>query len=275
MHFPAAFHEAIAHNAKLLGTINTGVLLTSSTLVALAVHALRAGDRQRHGCGSRSARSRSRSCFSRSRASSTRRHFAEGIFPACVLPEHDARGGAEFWTLYYGMTGLHAIHVIIGIGVLGVAPRGCRPPNDRARDTRIGSRSARSTGTSSTSSGFSSGPSSISHEPAIANRRSSIQTAAALFALWLASFALSYVHLGAAAIPVAFGIAAIKAVLVVLFFMELAAERLPMKLPILSAIALLATLVGLLVADIVTRDAPPLLPFGTETNAPPADLPSP
>ena len=101
-----------------------------------------------------------------------------------------------------------------------------------------------------------------------------VRTGGALIALWLLSFALSYVHLGAAALPVAIGIAAVKAALVAAFFMELLHGSLSMKLAMLSAAALLATLIGLLVADIVTREPPPLVPFGTHPGRPTADLPS-
>jgi cytochrome c oxidase subunit 4 len=99
------------------------------------------------------------------------------------------------------------------------------------------------------------------------------RTGGALFALWGLSFALSLLPLGAAALPVALGIAAVKAVLVALFFMELVAEGLVMKLPLLVAAALLAVLIGGLVADITGRDAPPLLPSGTP-DRPTAKLPS-
>jgi cytochrome c oxidase subunit 4 len=76
---------------------------------------------------------------------------------------------------------------------------------------------------------------------------------AALLALWALSFALSYVSLGVAALPVALGIAVVKAVLVGLFFMELLRENLSIKLTILSAAALTITLLGFMVADIAMR----------------------
>jgi cytochrome c oxidase subunit 4 len=102
-----------------------------------------------------------------------------------------------------------------------------------------------------------------------------VRTGAALFALWALSFALSYVHLGSAALPLALTIAAIKAALVVLFFMELLHESLSMKLALLSAGALLAVLIGLVVADVATREAPPLVPYGTQPGLPTAtELPS-
>ncbi|MBX3200913.1 MAG: cytochrome C oxidase subunit IV family protein [Labilithrix sp.] len=95
------------------------------------------------------------------------------------------------------------------------------------------------------------------------------RTAIALFVLWAASFALSYVHLGAASLLVALAIAAVKAALVVLFFMELLGESLSMKLTLAAAGALLAVLVGLMVADVATRETPPLLPpVAHEWNTP-------
>ena len=101
-----------------------------------------------------------------------------------------------------------------------------------------------------------------------------VRTGAALFALWALSFALSYVHLGAAALPVAMVIAAVKAALVVAFFMELLHGTLSMKLTLLAAGGLLALLIGLVVADIVSREPPPLVPFGTQPDRPTADLPT-
>lgn len=96
----------------------------------------------------------------------------------------------------------------------------------------------------------------------VAFPRSVTWTGAALIALWLTSFGLSFVPLGDAALVVALVIAAVKAVLVVAFFMELAYEPLPMKLALFSAGLLLAILIALMAADIVTRDTPALLPFG-------------
>ena len=86
-----------------------------------------------------------------------------------------------------------------------------------------------------------------------------VATGAALLMLWGASFALSYVSLGGWALPVALAIAVAKALLVLLVFMELLHESLSMKLAILAAIALLLTLIGLMVADIVTRSPPPFV----------------
>src|SRR3978361_2215868 len=45
--YPAEFHAAAAHANVLLGTINTYLLLTSSLTVALAIHAVKLGNRGR------------------------------------------------------------------------------------------------------------------------------------------------------------------------------------------------------------------------------------
>ncbi len=122
VHFPDAFRQSIEHNAKVLGTVNTGVLLTSSTLVAGAVHALRAGSR-RSSSWLLAGTIGLAFVFLGIKATEYGRHFAEGIYPGGAghfFVEHHVRGMAEFWTLYYLMTGLHAVHVTVGIGVLGV-----------------------------------------------------------------------------------------------------------------------------------------------------------
>lgn len=121
VHFPEAFRLSVHHNAKILGTLNTGVLLVSSIFVAAAVHALRGG-RSRLATWLIAATMTLGLVFLGIKSVEYRAHFAEGIFPGGVgsFFHENARGFAEFWTLYYGMTALHAIHVTIGIGVLGV-----------------------------------------------------------------------------------------------------------------------------------------------------------
>jgi cytochrome c oxidase subunit 4 len=99
------------------------------------------------------------------------------------------------------------------------------------------------------------------------------RTGGALLGLWVLSFALSYVHLGAAALPVALVIAVVKAALVIMFFMELLRESLSMKLTLLAAGGLLSILIGLMVADVVTREPAPLVVPGVPASHA-ADLPS-
>ncbi|MDB4935545.1 MAG: Cytochrome c oxidase polypeptide [Labilithrix sp.] len=122
VHYPDAFRQGVDHNTKLLGSINTGVLLTSSTAVACSVHALRAGKRRLAGLLV-AATIALGAVFLVIKLTEYAKHFHEGIYPGgagSFFQVHHARGLPEFWTLYFGMTGLHALHVTIGLTVLGV-----------------------------------------------------------------------------------------------------------------------------------------------------------
>jgi cytochrome c oxidase subunit III len=120
-HYPAAFHEGVRHNTKVLGSINTGVLLVSSTLVACAVHMMRRGLRRVAAVLVAFTMSLGL-VFLAIKFTEYAIHFREGIFPGgtgAFFHEHPAAGLPAFWTLYYAVTGLHAVHVIVGITVLG------------------------------------------------------------------------------------------------------------------------------------------------------------
>ena len=92
-------------------------------------------------------------------------------------------------------------------------------------------------------------------------------TGVAVLVLWAVSFGVSYVPMGAASLPVALAIAALKAILVALFFMELVRETLSVKVTMVSALLMTATLIAFMVADVATRDAPPLLVPGDTSSA--------
>jgi cytochrome c oxidase subunit 4 len=92
--------------------------------------------------------------------------------------------------------------------------------------------------------------------------------AAALLVLWGASWGLSYVELGGWSLPVALTIAAAKAALVVLVFMEIAFEKASIHATLATGLAMIAVLVFFMIADVKTRASPPLLPFAPP--APPA-----
>jgi cytochrome c oxidase subunit 3 len=115
--YPQAFAEASRHTIVLYGTLNTAILLTSSLTMVLAVHAAQTNDRKW-----------------------LVRHLVLTILLACAflvvkgleyhddLKEHLWPGphfrpdlpvqAKIFWFLYWSMTGLHALHVTIGIGLL-------------------------------------------------------------------------------------------------------------------------------------------------------------
>jgi cytochrome c oxidase subunit 4 len=90
--------------------------------------------------------------------------------------------------------------------------------------------------------------------------RTTLLTFLALLGLTAASYAISYVHLGALNVPVALFIAVVKATLVVSIFMELAVEKFTVKLSLVMGFVFVVLLIGLMVADVATRASPPLLP---------------
>lgn len=116
---PELFAEAAGHNYVGLGAAMTLVLLTSSLAVALAVGGIRAGRRRwttRWLAGSALLGA----LFLGLKLTEYWRHVHEGILPGRYyasekLPEEGAR---LFFTLYYLMTGLHALHVAGGVVLL-------------------------------------------------------------------------------------------------------------------------------------------------------------
>lgn len=86
-----------------------------------------------------------------------------------------------------------------------------------------------------------------------------LRTGAAVVVLWAISFGLSYASLGVLSLPIALAVAVMKAVLVALFFMELVRASLSIKMTVAAACAMTLTLVGFMVADVVTRDTPALV----------------
>lgn len=123
---PAAFVEGVHHDTKVLGTINTAILLVSSTLAALGVHALREG-RRRAAVAFVASTVVLGGVFFAIKMTEWAQHFADGIAPGArgrFFVEHPAAGLPTFWNLYFAMTGLHVLHVLVGMTALGCAAVG-------------------------------------------------------------------------------------------------------------------------------------------------------
>ena len=115
--FTAASHEMIVW----AGTVNTAVLITSSLTMALAVHAAQTGHRRllillliatmALGC-----------VFLGIKGYEYYTEYLEHHVPGFGF-EFEAvyfRQAQIFFSLYFAMTGLHALHMIIGLGIMSV-----------------------------------------------------------------------------------------------------------------------------------------------------------
>jgi cytochrome c oxidase subunit 3 len=117
---PTAFGVGVEHNTLVLGSINTAVLLLSSYTVASGLHALRVGKRGA-SLALVGATIALGAAFLVIKTTEYSKHFDEGIYPGGVgrfFAEHREPGMPMFWTLYYTMTGLHALHVTVGMVIL-------------------------------------------------------------------------------------------------------------------------------------------------------------
>lgn len=127
--FEPAFHEGSRHLNISLGTINTFVLLFSSWTMALAVHAAAIKSKKRLitflaitwllGAA-----------FLGIKAVEWGVDWYEGLIPGLNWtyyqnPEHHLPPGVTdyhvmmYFVVYFCMTGLHAIHMIVGLGLVG------------------------------------------------------------------------------------------------------------------------------------------------------------
>lgn len=117
--YPADFKAAIAHNTVVFGTINMYVLLTSSFTAALSISAVRAG-RSSTAAWLLAVTALLGLAFLGIKLWEYAEHWHEGSLPGIYyrFAELPTFGANRFYTLYWVMTGFHALHVTGGIGVV-------------------------------------------------------------------------------------------------------------------------------------------------------------
>jgi cytochrome c oxidase subunit III len=117
--YRAAFEGASNLLDIRLGTINTGVLLLSSLTMALAVRAAAQG-RKKPIVFFLSSTILLGAVFLGIKVVEYSQKFAHHEVPGphFVVPEGLPRQAEMFFSLYFCMTGLHALHMIIGVGLL-------------------------------------------------------------------------------------------------------------------------------------------------------------
>jgi cytochrome c oxidase subunit III len=119
--YHAAFAEASRHLDIVLGGINTAVLLCSSLTMAMAVHAAQYGDNRRmiRFLASTMVFGAAFLCI---KFYEYYQKYAESLMPGSHFVWHgkDPLHASLFFLFYFIATGMHALHMIIGLGLMTV-----------------------------------------------------------------------------------------------------------------------------------------------------------
>jgi cytochrome c oxidase subunit 3 len=118
--YPAAFRAGSHHLDVFWGTLNTGVLIASSLTMALAVRAAQLG-RRAGTAGMIAATMALALVFLGVKAIEYSHKYHDGLIPGVRWSPADAEPHLRtFFGLYFAMTGMHALHMVIGLGLLAV-----------------------------------------------------------------------------------------------------------------------------------------------------------
>ena len=117
--YPHDFATASRHTNVMLGTMNTAVLLTSSFFMALAVQSAKLGKRSAVVAFLVGTIVLAL-VFLALKGIEYSEHISDGLFPGGSFRKTLSPRIELFFWLYFVMTGLHAVHVLIGVCVLSV-----------------------------------------------------------------------------------------------------------------------------------------------------------
>ena len=113
----ADFHEAAKEMSLTIGAVNTVILLTSSMTMALSISAIK------RGATSRSVLYQAATiilgaAFLGNKVFEWREHILHGYYPNSPELLAMSHGKILYFGLYYVMTGIHGLHVLIGAGII-------------------------------------------------------------------------------------------------------------------------------------------------------------
>jgi cytochrome c oxidase subunit 3 len=119
---PDAFHMAAGELSVVIGTINTIILLTSSATIAMSITAIQKKNKKL---------SLVFICvtlilglvFLVNKYFEWGEHIKEHIYPGSAVLALRGHGDVLFYGLYFFMTGLHALHIIVGLIFITVIAR--------------------------------------------------------------------------------------------------------------------------------------------------------
>jgi cytochrome c oxidase subunit 3 len=113
--FPMMFHKSSEELSLAVGAANTVILLTSSLTMAMAITAVQRG-RKTLSLMFQAVTIAFGFAFLVNKYFEWTAKFEHGIYIGS--PEIETYGEKMFYSLYYVMTGLHGLHVLIGVVVL-------------------------------------------------------------------------------------------------------------------------------------------------------------
>jgi len=115
--FPHEFHSAAQEENLVLGSVNTAILLTSSLLVAISISAVKKG---RNGVSAvlQTCTVFLGAAFLVIKYFEWHEKIVRGIYPNAPQLDQMSNGTKLFFGLYYVMTGIHGLHVLIGMIVI-------------------------------------------------------------------------------------------------------------------------------------------------------------
>jgi len=116
---PIDFHHASLELEVILGTVNTLILLTSSLTMATSIAAVQKGQRRLSSLLLLATMILGL-LFLTNKGMEWGAKFHHGIYPGSPALLSRPKGEILFFGLYYVMTGLHGLHVFVGIGILSV-----------------------------------------------------------------------------------------------------------------------------------------------------------
>jgi cytochrome c oxidase subunit 3 len=118
-YYPQAFAEASNHLDIVLGTVNTAILIGSSLTMVLAVYSARFGGRRAQVVFLLATLVLGL-VFLGIKGLEYAHKFEEHLVPGhdFSFPGKEAAHAQIFFSLYFAMTGMHALHMVIGAGLL-------------------------------------------------------------------------------------------------------------------------------------------------------------
>jgi cytochrome c oxidase subunit 3 len=114
---PLDFHLAAWGLNRVLGTLNTLILITSSLSMALSIFFIQKGDRKLSGLFLLATISFGLLFLGIKYVEWTAK-IEHGLYPNSPRLLGRSKGEVLFFGLYYSMTGLHGLHVLVGIFIL-------------------------------------------------------------------------------------------------------------------------------------------------------------